>query len=139
MIELAELPERSFNRRFKRATGLAPMDYVHTLRLEVAKQLLEGGDEPVEAVAQQVGYEDAAFFGRLFRRKVGVTPAQYRKRFRGLRRALEQYQERCPENSAGLYCGDGKCTSIHDRRTRHHPPGRGPRRRGERHGAGSDR
>jgi transcriptional regulator GlxA family with amidase domain len=89
MIELAELPERSFTRRFKRATGFAPMEYVHTLRLEEAKQLLESDDEPVEAVAQQVGYEDAAFFGRLFRRKVGVTPAQYRKRFRGLRRALE--------------------------------------------------
>jgi len=51
--------------------------------------LLESGDEPVEAVATEVGYEDAAFFGRLFRRKVGVTPAQYRKRFRGLRKALE--------------------------------------------------
>ncbi len=89
MIELAELPERSFNRRFKRATGLAPMEYVHTLRLEEAKQLLESGGEAVEAIAQQVGYEDAAFFGRLFRRKVGVTPAQYRKRFRGLRQALE--------------------------------------------------
>lgn len=89
MIELAELPERSFNRRFKRATGLAPMEYVHTLRLEEGKQLLESGDEPVEAVAQEVGYGDAAFFGRLFRRKVGVTPAQYRKRFRGLRQALE--------------------------------------------------
>ena len=89
MIDLSELSERSFNRRFKRATGLAPMEYVHTLRLEEAKQLLESGDEPVEAVAQEVGYEDAAFFGRLFRRKVGVTPAQYHKRFRGLRRALE--------------------------------------------------
>ena len=89
MIEISGLPERSFNRRFKRATGLAPMEYVHTLRLEEAKQLLESGDDAVEAVAQQVGYEDAAFFGRLFRRKVGVTPAQYRKRFRGLRQALE--------------------------------------------------
>ncbi len=89
MIELAELPERSFNRRFKRATGLAPMEYVHTLRLEEAKQLLESSSEAVEGIAQQVGYEDAAFFGRLFRRKVGVTPAQDRKRFRGLRQALE--------------------------------------------------
>ncbi len=90
MIQLSELSERSFNRRFKQATGMAPIEYVHTLRLEEAKQLLESGDEPVEAVAQDVGYEDAAFFGRLFRRKVGVTPTQYRKRFRGLRRALEE-------------------------------------------------
>lgn len=90
MIQLSDLSERSFNRRFKQATGMAPIEYVHTLRLEEAKQLLESGDEAVEAVAQDVGYEDAAFFGRLFRRKVGVTPTQYRKRFRGLRRALEE-------------------------------------------------
>ncbi len=89
MIQLSELTERTFSRRFKQATGMAPIEYVHTLRLEEAKQLLESGDKPIEAVAQEVGYEDAAFFGRLFRRKVGVTPAQYRKRFRGLRRALE--------------------------------------------------
>jgi transcriptional regulator GlxA family with amidase domain len=44
----------------------------------------------VEAVAVQVGYEDASFFGRLFRRKVGLTPAQYRKRFRSLRKVLDE-------------------------------------------------
>ena len=67
------------------------MEYVHTLRLEEAKQLLEAGDDPVEGVAEAVGYEDAAFFRRLFRRKVGMTPAQYRRRFGGLRRALNQW------------------------------------------------
>ncbi|MCB1906028.1 MAG: helix-turn-helix domain-containing protein [Rhodocyclaceae bacterium] len=82
------LPERSFNRRFQAATGLSPMEYVLTLRLEEAKQMLEAGDEPVEGIALAVGYEDAGFFSRLFRRKVGLTPAQYRKRFGALRRAL---------------------------------------------------
>jgi transcriptional regulator GlxA family with amidase domain len=53
--------------------------------------MLEAGDDPVEAVAQAVGYEDAAFFGRLFRRKVGLTPTQYRRRFGGLRQALTQW------------------------------------------------
>lgn len=89
MIQLSEMTERTFNRRFKQATGMSPIEYVHTLRIEEAKQLLESDDAPVEAIAQEVGYEDAAFFGRLFRRKVGITPIQYRKRFRGLRRALE--------------------------------------------------
>lgn len=88
LIRLSELTERSFHRRFRKATGLSPMEYVHTLRLEEAKQMLETEKAPVEAVAEAVGYEDAAFFGRLFRRKVGLTPAQYRRRFGGLRRAL---------------------------------------------------
>lgn len=90
MARLSGLAERSFKRRFAAATGMAPMDYVHTLRIEEAKQMLEAGDEPIEAIAEAAGYEDAGFFARLFRRKVGLTPAQYRKRFGALRRALEQ-------------------------------------------------
>ncbi len=52
--------------------------------------MLETGDLPVEAVAQDVGYEDASFFNRLFRRKVGLTPSEYRRRFGSLRKALMQ-------------------------------------------------
>lgn len=89
MTRLSGLPERSFKRRFSSATGMSPMEYVHTLRVEEAKQMLETTTLPVEAVASDVGYEDASFFGRLFRRKVGLTPAQYRKRFRTMREALQ--------------------------------------------------
>ena len=90
MIALSDLPERSFIRRFTKATGLTPMDYVHALRLEEAKQMLETTDLSVDAIANEVGYEDASFFGRLFRRKVALTPAQYRLRFGMLRKALLQ-------------------------------------------------
>lgn len=89
MARLSGLAERSFKRRFQQATGMSPLEYVHTLRLEEAKQMLEAGDQPIEAVAGEVGYEDAGFFSRLFRRQVNLTPAQYRKRFRSMRRALE--------------------------------------------------
>ncbi|WP_150047474.1 GlxA family transcriptional regulator [Methylomonas rhizoryzae] len=88
MAKLSGLSERSFNRRFKAATGLSPLEYVHTLRLEEAKQMLEAGDLPVETIAFDVGYEDAGFFNRLFQRRVMLTPAQYRKRFRSLRLSL---------------------------------------------------
>jgi transcriptional regulator GlxA family with amidase domain len=88
MLRLSGLAQRSFARRFQQATGMAPLEYVHTLRLEEAKHMLETGDAPVEGVANEVGYEDAAFFSRLFRRKVGLTPVQYRRRFGGLRRSL---------------------------------------------------
>lgn len=89
MVAQAGLPERSFKRRFTQATGMSPIDYVHALRLEAAKQRLVGSDAPVEAVAVTVGYQDASFFGRLFHRKVGLTPGQYRRRFGALHRTLE--------------------------------------------------
>lgn len=89
MVRLSGLAERSFKRRFAQATGMSPLDYVHTLRLEEAKQMLEATEATVESIAGEVGYEDAGFFSRLFRRQVQLTPAQYRKRFGSLRRALQ--------------------------------------------------
>ncbi|MCW5605945.1 MAG: helix-turn-helix domain-containing protein, partial [Burkholderiales bacterium] len=71
------------------ATGMSPLEYVHTLRLEEAKHMLETGERPVEAVAGEVGYEDAAFFSRLFRRRVNLTPGQYRKRFGAMHKVLQ--------------------------------------------------
>lgn len=91
MLAISGLSERSFHRRFKQATGLSPMEYVHTLRLEESKQMLEAGSLPVEQIAMEVGYEDASFFSRLFRREVGLTPAQYRRRFGGLRSMLQSH------------------------------------------------
>jgi transcriptional regulator GlxA family with amidase domain len=89
MARLSGLAERTFKRRFQQATGMSPIEYVHTLRLEEAKQMLESGNESIETIANEVGYEDAGFFSRLFRRQVNLTPAQYRKRFGSMRKALE--------------------------------------------------
>lgn len=88
MARLSGLSERSFKRRFARATGMSPLEYVHALRIEETKHLLETTAAGIETIAGEVGYEDASFFGRLFKRKVGLTPAQYRRRFQSLREAL---------------------------------------------------
>ncbi|MEK1891804.1 MAG: helix-turn-helix domain-containing protein [Rhizobium sp.] len=90
MVALSGLPERSFIRRFTKAAGMTPLNYVHALRLEEAKQMLETADLSIEAIANEAGYEDTSFFGRLFRRETGMTPAHYRLRFSSLRRALKQ-------------------------------------------------
>lgn len=92
MAALSGLSDRNFARRFNRATGMSPLEYVHAMRLEEAKQYLEASGDSVEAIANAVGYEDAGFFSRLFRRKVGLTPAQYRKRFGKLRASLASVQ-----------------------------------------------
>lgn len=81
MARITGMAERTFKRRFQAATGMTPLEYIHHVRLEEAKDLLEGSNNPVEAIAVDVGYSDNSFFTRLFKRKVGMTPAKYRQRF----------------------------------------------------------
>jgi transcriptional regulator GlxA family with amidase domain len=72
---------RSFARRFKLATGQTPLVYLHGLRIEAAKQLLERSERSLREVAEAVGYEDVAFFRALFKRRSGAAPAVWRRRF----------------------------------------------------------
>jgi transcriptional regulator GlxA family with amidase domain len=81
MVRRSGMPERTFKRRFTQATGLAPIDYVQRLRVEDAKRRLERTDAPVDEISWKVGYEDPAFFRRLFKRLTGLTPGAYRRRF----------------------------------------------------------
>jgi transcriptional regulator GlxA family with amidase domain len=81
-VQRAGIPERTLKRRFKAATGVTLIDYVQNLRLEEAKRLLETTNRPVEEISAAVGYENSSFFGRLFKRRCGLTPAAYRKMFK---------------------------------------------------------
>lgn len=81
MIRHSSLAARTFKRRFTQATGVAPIAYVQLVRMEQAKRRLERTDVPVEQVGWQVGYEDPAFFRRLFKRVTGLAPGAYRRRF----------------------------------------------------------
>ncbi|MGV2103213.1 GlxA family transcriptional regulator [Rhizobium sp. 21-4511-3d] len=81
MSRHAKLEERTFPRRFKYATGLRPTEYVQTLRIEKAKEMLQLSRRPVEQIPRIVGYRDMAAFRRLFRRETGMSPAEYRRRF----------------------------------------------------------
>ncbi|MFC6635341.1 GlxA family transcriptional regulator [Microbulbifer taiwanensis] len=93
MADKSGLKERSFKRRFRKATGMSPIEYVHTLRVEEAKHMLESDSQRIEMIALELGYEDASFFRRLFRRRVGMTPSEYRKRFMGIRRSLQRAED----------------------------------------------
>lgn len=78
------LTERSFHRRFKKATGQSPLEYVQTLRIEEAKQLLETTDDPFDEIAAEIGYSEPSAFRHLFRKLVGITPSAYRRKHRGV-------------------------------------------------------
>ena len=82
LIERAKVPERTLKRRFKAATGTTLIDYLQNLRVEEAKRLLESGSLPVEEISAEVSYEDPSFFRRLFKRRTGLTPSQYRRLFK---------------------------------------------------------
>jgi transcriptional regulator GlxA family with amidase domain len=84
MAQQSGLTLRTFARRFRAATGYLPMDYVHDLRIEEARQIIETDACGLDDVGYAVGYEDPTFFRRLFKRKTGLTPAAYRRKFVGL-------------------------------------------------------
>ncbi len=84
MTERAGLQPRTFARRFSAATGYHPLDYVQELRIEIAKKLLATEPTNIDEISVTVGYEDPTSFRRLFKRKAGLTPAVYRKKFAGI-------------------------------------------------------
>jgi transcriptional regulator GlxA family with amidase domain len=81
MTDRSGLSRRTFARRFRAATGHRPIDHVHALRIERAREMLEQGAGPIDDVGFEVGYEDPTFFRRLFKRMTGLTPAAYRRKF----------------------------------------------------------
>ncbi|MCB9768185.1 MAG: helix-turn-helix domain-containing protein [Candidatus Omnitrophica bacterium] len=82
MVHRSGLPERSFKRRFTKATGFSPIAYVQHTRIEVAKRRLERTDDSVDEIGWSVGYEDASYFRRLFKKFTHLKPSEYRKKFR---------------------------------------------------------
>lgn len=75
--------QRTLDRRFQRATGLSPGQYLLNERLNSARELLRTTNLGIAEIALQVGYTDAGHFGRRFREAMGQTPGAYRQAVRG--------------------------------------------------------
>ena len=94
----AGMSPRSFARRFKQATGLAPHDWLLRQRVRRAQDLLETGDLPIERIGERCGFGAPETLRHHFRRVLGTTPTAYRKAFgvgSGLgseERAADQHQ-----------------------------------------------
>lgn len=81
LARLAAMSERTFMRRFRAATGSSPADWLTRARVDAARELLESTALPVDRIAERCGLGSATTMRHHFRNKVGVSPAQYRKRF----------------------------------------------------------
>lgn len=79
--------ERTVNRRFKLATDETPLGYLQSLRIDIAKRLLETTRLNVGVISERVGYGDLSTFRRLFKREAGLSPREYQQRFSRRKRA----------------------------------------------------
>jgi transcriptional regulator GlxA family with amidase domain len=78
----AHMSERTFRRAFAEETGETPRDFVERIRIDAARGLFEEAQLPAQAVATRCGFETVDNLRRAFVRRLGVTPQQYRQRFR---------------------------------------------------------
>lgn len=78
LADLANMSVRGLHKAFKSATGLTPLAYQQSLRLEAARALLADDTRSVEEVARLVGFQDARHLRRLYKDAFGVTPSEAR-------------------------------------------------------------
>ncbi|REL23998.1 helix-turn-helix domain-containing protein [Rhodohalobacter sp. SW132] len=76
------LSRRSLERRFKRATSNTIVEYIQRVKIEAAKKEFESSQKNVNEVMYEVGYSDAKSFRNLFRSVTGLTPIEYRKKYK---------------------------------------------------------
>lgn len=81
LARAAGVSTRTFMRRFRRATGNGPREYIQRVRVEAAKRALEHSEQSIVSVAASVGYGDPVAFRKLFVRATGLTPMDYRARY----------------------------------------------------------
>lgn len=72
-----------FIRSFKQILKVTPMQYILSLRMANAQSLLETTEDSISEIAEAVGYDNPLYFSRIFRKNIGVSPSEYRKRSAG--------------------------------------------------------
>lgn len=91
-MDKAGMTRRTFERRFRTATGYSPLAYLQEIRMQRARHLLDSTNHGVDEVAELVGYGDVSHFRSLFTRMSGMTPSHYRETF-GMGGIFEMAQE----------------------------------------------
>ena len=80
LAEQSMMSRATFARRFSTLGGTSPLELLTVLRMQTARNLLERGQLATGEVAERVGYQSEAAFGKVFTQRIGVTPAAFRRR-----------------------------------------------------------
>ncbi|MEO8406235.1 MAG: helix-turn-helix domain-containing protein [Chitinophagaceae bacterium] len=75
------IERRSFDRRFKKATGNTPLEYMQRVRIESAKKMFELSRKTINEVMYEVGYVDVKAFREVFKKITGMSPIEYRNKY----------------------------------------------------------
>ncbi len=81
LAALCFLGDRTFLRRFFKATAITPIQYLQKLRIQKACEILETSNQTIESIAYQVGYQDSSAFRKIFIKTTGLTPKAFKNRF----------------------------------------------------------
>lgn len=81
LSEKFNIGRRNFDRRFIKASGVTPLDYLQRVRIEAAKKAFESTRKTVNEVMYDVGYNDTKAFREVFNRITGLSPIDYRSRY----------------------------------------------------------
>ncbi|MFK7692977.1 helix-turn-helix domain-containing protein [Paenibacillus sp. HJGM_3] len=82
LADAVRTSEPHLRKLFLRDTGLPPLQYLHRLKATMAMHRLAGSNERVAEIAYALGYEDANYFARMFKKAVGFPPQDYRRKHR---------------------------------------------------------
>ncbi|MEQ8572967.1 MAG: AraC family transcriptional regulator [Fulvivirga sp.] len=81
LTDQLSIGRRSFDRRFNKATGITPLEYLQRVKIEAAKKSLENTRKTVNEVMFDVGYSDVKAFREVFRRITGMSPLTYKAKY----------------------------------------------------------
>lgn len=81
LAEIAGMSPRNFARQFVEETGVTPHEFIERARVDVARNLLEGSDLALKAVAYHSGFSNPDRMRIVFAKRLGISPAQYRANF----------------------------------------------------------
>lgn len=81
LSDLVSLGRRSFERRFKTATGNTVLEYINRVKIESAKRSFESSRKNLSEVMYDIGYTDTKAFRSIFKKFTGLTPIEYRNKY----------------------------------------------------------
>jgi transcriptional regulator GlxA family with amidase domain len=96
LAKLCCMSRRTFERRFKNATGDTPLAYLQRMRVETAKRMLESSTLSFDEICYRLGYENSNFFREIFKKYACLLPSEYQRKFQLLNWPSESQRIRMP-------------------------------------------